>query len=488
MISNPIDQTAVFSLTDFRAGIATNPASAEDGPLSVARGVDIRHAAGVTLARRLETLADTLIDTEIVRILALADTPDTIAPYLLVFTRGGKIFRLKTNGTGLAEVYADTDGLIVNAVRYNDRIFWATGVHLSNIAISDVGAATWTANEVNTLGHEQRTFANGSSRHTMVVTGGRLFVGDGDRIAMVDDIFDVFDSGMIRLESDETVVGMTFGGSFLSVYTRNAGVAESSRKYLWDTVGETLIGRVNLDRLPVRQVANRLGTDYLLAGKDDSLGLYASEGYTVRQVRPFDSTLHAGDFAREASMADSRDGILFSGGQDGSIHSYGRRAESDPDGYAESYRTATDSDLASVSALATLGDELYAGVKYSDASTTYAIEVRDDGKYHSSGVIETADISVGSLLDMKIFESLRVVTDIPAGTSIAVAASMDGGEFTDIRTLASTGSGVTDITVNEWTADREFRLVRLRFTLATTDANVTPTLIGFRLSTSISAR
>lgn len=193
------------------------------------------------------------------------------------------------DGTVFMNIYTDTTGPIVNAIAYNGRMWWATTTTLSNVAIDygtdGVGNGTWNgASQVNLSGHAMRTFANGGSVHPMVEINGKLYIADGNSVSILDDVANTFTNNVITLGLDELIVGFSYTGSMLSIYTTSMGAWKFARKYLWNVSATAPEARITFDGVGIANVVTKGNEDYLIGGSNSETHIFRSQGYSLRSV------------------------------------------------------------------------------------------------------------------------------------------------------------------------------------------------------------
>ena len=437
-------------------------------------------APSACLSRAMESISGSHLTDSVRRIIVIPDTPSVLNPYLFALLADGNIWRFCQDGTGWTNVYGDAAGDIGNAILSAGRLFWTTGPYLNNIAIAGahgVSVNAWGTSEVNIVNHSQRAFAHGGNLHPMIEFGGHLYIGDGNNIAMLDDTGNVFNPTALVLSPNETIMGITVSGSHIQIYTTNNGAPILSKKYLWDGSSSTPLGVACFDGVPVAAVANCNRMDALIAGAGNSLGICISEGYSMTALRKL-GPLGYNSFVGNSPVVYSGDMLYIGGPQDSTLRVFDTVTTSRNRSIFPMYSSASGGSLDIFTALAFVGDDLFAGVTAvaSGGATTYDIEHRSLSHYVASGYLSSPPYIGSGYTYRKTLREIIVAHTLPTGTSIEIRVSSDGGTLVSVATLTATTAPYTRLVASEMAISRDVSYVSIRAILSTTDPTVTPLL------------
>jgi hypothetical protein len=259
-----------WTQTSFFGGFSDDRFMGIENSFRYAKGVEIRkNPNSLTLAYKPEAETISLTD-KVNAMVTIATTGD-----ILAFCGDGKIFR-KAEGTGSwALVYTLASGhSILNAIEYNDYLYWFTYNKVHRIAVSGIDA-DWTTGTTPTIDYKE--FLNSNLyAHPAVELNNKLYVGDGFYLSELDSL-GTWTQDKLEIFNDEEIRGLTTGGSVMRIFSRKSTKAQGGHKYYWDGADTVYAERVYFDQT-IHAVFSDGGEDYVIAGVRPFL--YKSSGYT----------------------------------------------------------------------------------------------------------------------------------------------------------------------------------------------------------------
>lgn len=415
------------------------------------KNVEIRQESkALKLQKRPVRNASAVILDWVNKFVTIQSTGDVIA-----FGNAGKIYRQAAGTGSFVLAYTDTSARnISDAYQYNDYLYWATPTHLHRIAVANIDAA-WAGD----VTENYKTFSQGtSSHHPMIEVYNDLYIGDGKYVAKLDS-FLVFTGTTLSIFADEQIVGLTFNGTSISIYSQRTSSVAYSRKYLWNGLSDSYNEFVHFDGKTIHAVLNVGTVDYVLAGRLPSL--YAVQGYSLQQIKQLPDFVD-GDSAtfNHNAMCAMEDTVLFCTVASGTtninrgVWSFGSRDKDYPASLNNDYTTTNASASDLVSTVHYSNGKVYFAWKY---GSTYGIDVTDNSLYAASGEVVSRAWDGQMGWQKKEFVSLKMsFKTLAAGEQIDVYLR---------RNLASSwGSAVLTAAYSD-TADRSINYKELLSTL-----------------------
>lgn len=235
-----------------------------------AKGVEIRkNPHSLKLAYAAEKDSGSVVTDLINAFVTIQSTGDIIA-----FGDTGKIYR-KAGGSG-SWALCYTQGSspnILNAIEYNDYLYWFTSNKIHRIAVSGIDA-DWTTGTTPTIDFKTFTNGNGNS-HPAIELFNKLYIGDSYYLAELDS-FGTFTGDKLEIFNDEEIRALTFGGNMMRIFSRKSEKVEGGHKYYWNGSSESYDERVPTSQVIHCAVSNG-GDDYVIAGRRPYI--YNATGY-----------------------------------------------------------------------------------------------------------------------------------------------------------------------------------------------------------------
>lgn len=213
-------------------GISDSKYLGADNSFYIIEGLDVFSEPGLIYpARKLTN--ETTITEQCNNILY------TTASLMFFFSiQSGKIWKrdISTGAYTLVHTTVPTSGntYALNAIEYNNFIYWSTGAYLHKMAIANCADSTWST------GLTQNFTALSSSwggRNAMCVVNDVLYIGTGNTVSQVDNT--TFTAGAITLPYNYYVKTLVKNGTDLVIGANYANDSKRSKVLIWDTYSES---------------------------------------------------------------------------------------------------------------------------------------------------------------------------------------------------------------------------------------------------------
>lgn len=342
----------------------------------------------ITLAYKVEKDSSTTIDSLCLCSVTIKSTGD-----LIVFGSNGKIWRKASGSSTYVLVYTDTSARkIINAIEYNDYLYWFTSEYAHRIAISSIDDA-WAG----TVTENYKTFTvKNANAHPAIELFNKLYIGDGYYLSELDNL-GTFTANKIEIFHDEEIRVITYSENYMKMYTRRTSMIDFSAAYYWSGTTTSYDQRVNYDGHLIHSAFNFDGTDYIVADRQPKL--YTPEGYKLTPVKriPFVYDIQRLDLNPNAMCV--YDGLLCIGIRGSYTQStnatlktgvltYGKESSLYNDSLGFEYPTSNEVNTDIIGFVTQSNGDLYFSWSNS-AGTTFGIDKVNKSKYASNGYIES---------------------------------------------------------------------------------------------------
>lgn len=351
--------------------------------VQAAKNVDLRlNGRQVTLAFKSTRNASGVIADWVMAFVTIQSTGDVIA-----FGNAGKIYRQAAGTGNFVLVYTDTSARkITDAFEYNNYLYWATQSNLHRIAVANIDSS-WSGD----VTENYKTFTNGNAtHHPMIEVYNTLYIGDGKNLASLNSS-GVFTGNQLSIFADETIIGVTFNGSYIRIYSRRTTSVPYGRCYLWDGVSSDYNQFFTFKGLALHAVVDKGNLDYILAGEHPVL--LASSGLNSQVLKKLPNIVgtDSATFNHNCMTADESliyFGVCESGTNtiNRGVWSYGAKEKDYPQVLGNEITTSNASAVDLVGAVHFSAGKVY--TSWSNGST-YAIDIIDRTKYAITGEITT---------------------------------------------------------------------------------------------------
>ena len=349
-----------------------------------AKNVDLRkNGRQVVLANKPVRNASGVIADWIMKFVTIQSTGDVIA-----FGDTGKIYRQATGTGDFVLVYTDaTNRKITDAYEYNSYLYWATQSNLHRILVTNIDAS-W-AGDVSV---DYKTFTVGNTTyHPMIEVYNNLYIGDGYDLAELNSV-GVFTGNKLAIFNDETIIGLTFNGSNVRIYSRRTNNVSEGKCYLWNGVSSSYDQFSRIRGGVPHAVADKDNIDYLLAGTNPPV-LMASNGFNFQVLKklPNITGTNTATFNHNTIVA-SETLVYFGVCESGTntinrgVWSYGAKEKDYPQTLGNEFTTSNASATDLVGAVHYSNGKVYYGWKN---GSTFAIDVVDNTLYAATGEVVT---------------------------------------------------------------------------------------------------
>lgn len=353
----------------------------------------------ITLAYKVEKDSSTTVDSLCLCSATIKSTGD-----LIVFGSNGKIWRKAYGRTTYVLVYTDTSARkIINAIEYNDYLYWFTQSKVHRIAISAIDDA-WSGS----VTENYKTFTVGNANaHPAIELFNKLYIGDSYYLAELDN-FGIFTGNKIEIFHDEEIRNITYSENYLRMYSRRTNKIDFGAAYLWSGTTTNYEQRMNYEGHLIHSVFNFNGSDYIVADRQPKL--YTPNGYTLTALKriPFVYDIQQLDMNPNAMTV--YDGLLCFGLRGSyvsttnatiktGIMTYGRENDLYNDSLGFEYLTSNENNTDIIGFVTQSAGDLYFSWSNS-AGTTFGIDKVNKAKYATSGYLESL-VSYGDSATLK---------------------------------------------------------------------------------------
>lgn len=348
-----------------------------------AKNVDLRaNGRQIILSNKPVRNASSVIADWGVAFVTIQSTGDVI-----MFGDTGKIYRQTAGAGSFVLVYTDTTNRkITDAYEYNSYLYWTTQSKLHRIAVANIDAS-WSGD----VTEDYKTFTAGNAtHHPMIEVYNQLYIGDGKYLAELSSV-GVFNGTRLSIFGDETIIGLTFNGSYVRVYARRTASVPQSRCYLWDAVSTDYSQFFTIKGLAVHSVIDKSNFDYILAGDKPVLLACTGLDYQVLKKLPNFTGTNSATFNHN-TMTASESLIFFGAVESGTntlnrgVWSYGAKEKDYPQTLGNEFTTSNASATDLVAAVHYSSGKIYYGWKN---GATYGVDVVDNTLYSATGEVIT---------------------------------------------------------------------------------------------------
>lgn len=367
----------------FHGGISADQFLGIPASVQSAKNVDLRsNGRQIVLSPKPVRNASGVIADWIMDFVTIQGTGDVIA-----FGDTGKIYR-QTAGTGsFVLVYTDTSNRkITDAYEYNSYLYWCTSSNLHRIAVANIDAS-WSGD----VTENYKTFTNGNAtHHPMIEVYNQLYIGDGKNLAELSSLA-VFNGTKLTIFGDETVINLTFNGTYIRIYSRRTTSVPYGRCYLWDGVASSYNQFMNFQGLSLHAVEQKGNLDFILAGSRPVLLACSGFDYQVLSKLPNITGTNTATFNHN-TMTSDESLVYFGAVESGTntlnrgVWSYGAKEKNYPQGLGNEYTTSNGSATDLVGATLYSNGKIYVGWKN---GSTFGIDVTDPTLYSATGEVIT---------------------------------------------------------------------------------------------------
>lgn len=306
----------------------------------------------------------------------------------LVFCNDGKIFRQAAGSATWTLCYTDTGGAaILNAIEYNNYVYWATAGNIHRVAVANIDNA-WTTD----VAEDYKAFANDNANaHPAIELNNKLYWGDGYYLAELDSL-GTWTDNKLEIFHDEEIRALTFGGSVMRIWTRKTSKIDFGQKYHWNGTTEAWSERSSYRQM-VHTAINKGGYDYVLAGQRPIL--YRVDGYEWFPLTRLPLVYDTESCIIAPNAIDIYDNLLVfgpaenGGGSIGKgVWTYGQEDTKYPDSLMFEYPTVNDNSTDKVFMVHTSNGELFFSWQNA-GGTSWGLNKVNTTKYATSGSIHS---------------------------------------------------------------------------------------------------
>lgn len=356
-----------------------------------AKGVEIRkNPKSLKLAYAVEKSTSTECDALVNAMVTIQSTGDIIA-----FLNNGKILRRAAGAGSWVLVYTDSSARnIMNAIEYNDYLYWFTSQYIHRIAISDIDAS-WSG----TVTENYKEFTNANTiAHPALENNNKLYIGDGSLLAELDSLM-AWTPNKLPIFGDEYIRCITFGGSMMRLFANKTNNIDAGHKYYWNGTSEAYNEKVYL-RQVVQCAINDGGEDYVIAGIRPFL--YLSSGYQFVDLKRIPLVSDNKKCFFSPNSMCFYDGLLIiapaEANSDASIGrgawTYGRENKNYPNSLNFDYPTSNDNTTDVIGCVHNSAGVLYISWKKTTTvgevtTYSYGIDFVNTAKYRTTGEIHS---------------------------------------------------------------------------------------------------
>ena len=332
-------------------------------------------------------------------------------------------------------------GVIVSSAVFNDYVYFATTTKLYKATISDMNSnASVTPTEVTTLVNHWQ--------HPMLVSMWDLYIGNGEKLWKVDLTW-VYED-MFTLEKWGIIIKLNDLWGAIRVTTQSA--LWNSNIYLWDGVNDEPDQTVPLTWYVVYQSMIYNGYPYLVTNR--WLGIL--DWYKIYPLKKCD------DFANIQNwiwVYNERLIIAWT------KWVYSRWAKNKNYNEVLCYDYELTTEWAEVTAIFSDGIELFVAWKKPWSTATYGIDKLSSTVYNTEWELITRWYYANSLLEIKDWILARIgYSALKTDQSIEIQYSIDGGNFTTLRTIGTTTDTIAKFTEDLFVRE-QFQYIQFKFIL-----------------------
>lgn len=351
-----------------------------------AKAVEIRkNPKSLTLAYNVETTTSTECDALANQIVTIQSTGDQIA-----FLANGKILHRTAGAGAWVLVYTHASNpAILNAIEYNDYLYWFTADYVHRIAISSITHSTWTP----TLNFQAFTRGNANA-HPAIELNNILYIGDSDYLSELDS-FGAWTANRLAIFGDEEIRSLTFGGTMMRIFARKTNKIDGGHKYYWGGTNSSYDEKIHIKQI-FHTAINIGGEDYIIAGLRPFL--YLSSGYDLIDLKRIPLVYDDEQCFFSPNSMGFFDGLVcFAPAESGDasigrgVWTYGRETKNYPNSLNFDYPTVNDNNTDVVGCVHNSAGVLMFSWKKDNGDSTYSygIDYVNTGKFRASGSLHS---------------------------------------------------------------------------------------------------
>lgn len=323
---------------------------------------------------------------------------------------------------------------------FNDYLYVATRSVLYKVAVSDINSnATVTLTKVDDL--------TSADNHPMLVSMGDLYIWNGSKLSKVD-VSNVF-SDLFTMETGWVITKLNDLWGAIRVTTQSA--LWNSNIYLWDWVSDIPDETIPLIWYVTYQAQIYNGYPYLITNR----GLGILDWYKIYPLKKID------DFADIDNWIWVYNERLIIAGKNW-IYSWGAKNKN----YNEvlSYDYVASGEVTCI--YSDWIDLFVAWKKTVDLTTTYWIDKLSDSTFNSTGYLITRWYYANSLKEVKEWILAWIwYSTLTTWQSIEIQYSVNGWDFTTLRTITPTTQTIESFTEDMFVRDR-FQYIQFKIILS----------------------
>lgn len=324
-----------------------------------------------------------------------------------------------------------------SAAVFNDYVYWCTNSKLYKVAVSDLDSSSVTPTEVHTL--------VSSEHHPMLVSMWDLYIGNWEKLSKVD-VDNVY-SDLFTLEKWWVIEKLTDLWGAIRVVTQSA--LWNSNIYLWDGVSDVPDETIPLIWYVTYQTQIYNWYPYIVTNK----WLWILDWYKIYQLKKCDDF---SDINNWIWVYDERLVIAWKKG----IYSWWSKNKN----YSEvlSYDYELTENNAIVTAIYSDWIKLYVAWK---SWSSYWIDVLSDSVYNTEWELITRGYYANSLKEIKDWILAGIgYSVLKPWESIEIEYSVNGGNFTNLRTIDSSTQTIADFTEDLFVRE-QFQYIQFKIIL-----------------------
>lgn len=403
------------------------------------KNIEIReNSKGISLTKKLASATTT---TNAINVIVKVSDNMFIALW-----NSGVCKKCKNGNWSAVSTWLSTDA--ISGAVFNDYLYRCSATKLYKVAVSDLSSASVTPTEVSSL--------TNSKHHPMLVSMGDLYIWNGEKLSKVD-VTNVY-SDLFTLEKWGIITKLTDLWWAIRVITQSE--LWNSNMYLWDGVSDLPDETVPLIWYVTYQTQIFNGYPYIVTNR----GLWILDWYKIYPLKKCD------DFADiENWIWVYNERLIIAGSK--WVYSWWAKNKN----YTEvlSYDYELTEANGKVTCIYSDGIDLFVAYKTTWATPTYWIDKLSDSIYNTSGELITRWYFANSLKEIKDWILAGIgYSVLKTNESIEIQYSINGGNFTTLRTITPSTDTITDFTEDLFVRD-QFQYIQFKIIL-NGDGTTTP--------------
>jgi len=391
------------------------------------KNIEIRdNARWISLSKKLKQ--DTTATWEITCMIKIDPTT------YLAFGKGG-IIKQCANGTWSDISWASGD--IISACLHNDYVYWTTSTKLYCVAVSSLSASITPTEK-----HSLQT----SDYHPLLVSMWDMYIGNGEKLSKID-VTNVYED-MFTIEKWSKVMKLNDLWWAIRIITQSK--LWNSNIYLWDWVADEPDQTIPLTWYVTYQAMIYNWYPYLITNK----WLWILDWYKIYPLKKCDDFA---DIQNWITVYNERLTIAWTKGI------YSRWAKNKNYNEVLCYDYEASGDVTSI-----YSDWIklfVAWKKTENGTTTYWIDKLSDSEYNTQWELVTRWYYANSLIEIKNWILARIgYSALKTDQSIEILYSVDGGNFTTLRTIGTTTDTIANFTEDLFVRE-QFQYIQFKFIL-----------------------